>query len=76
MLHLRRVVHAICALVALTSAVVLVGWVLGEPALRNIVPGTVQMKALTAIVAQQRSRGPRLRAVPLLRARISPEAGS
>jgi diguanylate cyclase (GGDEF)-like protein len=48
-LHLRRVVHAACALVALTSTVVLAGWVLGEPALRNIVPGTVEMKALTAI---------------------------
>jgi len=43
-------VRAICGVVALTSAVVLVGgWVLGHSVLRNIVPGTVEMKALTAL---------------------------
>jgi diguanylate cyclase (GGDEF)-like protein len=37
-------------LAGLTGAVVLVGgWMLGDAALRNIVPGTVEMKALTAI---------------------------
>ncbi len=45
-----RFAHAACALVAAIGAVVLVGgWVLGRPELRNIVPGTVGMKALTAV---------------------------
>lgn len=48
--HLRWTAWTACALVALTSAIVLVGgWMLGDAALRNIAPGTVQMKALTAV---------------------------
>jgi diguanylate cyclase (GGDEF)-like protein len=43
-------VRAACGFVVLTSAVVLVGgWILGHSGLRNIVPGTVAMKALTAV---------------------------
>jgi diguanylate cyclase (GGDEF)-like protein len=43
-------VRCACGVVVLTSAVVLVGgWVLGHSVLRNIVPGTVGMKALTAV---------------------------
>ncbi len=39
-----------CVLVVLTSAVVLVGgWMFGRVELRSIVPGSVEMKALTAI---------------------------
>jgi diguanylate cyclase (GGDEF)-like protein len=48
--HVGWAVRAACGIVVLTSAVVLVGgWVLGHSVLRNIVPGTVEMKALTAV---------------------------
>lgn len=48
--HMAWCVRALCGVVVLTSAVVLVGgWVLGYSVLRNIVPGTVAMKALTAV---------------------------
>jgi diguanylate cyclase (GGDEF)-like protein len=48
--HLARSARAACVLVALICSVVLVGgWMLGQVELRNIVPGTVGMKALTAI---------------------------
>ncbi|HEX4345281.1 MAG TPA: GGDEF domain-containing protein [Solirubrobacteraceae bacterium] len=48
--HLRRSTAAACWLTVLTGIVVLVGgWVFGDVALRNIIPGTVGMKALTAI---------------------------
>jgi len=48
--HLARFARACCAFVALTSVVVLVGgWMLDREELRNIVPGTVGMKSLTAI---------------------------
>jgi diguanylate cyclase (GGDEF)-like protein len=43
-------VRAACGAVVVTSVVVLVGgWVLGHSELRNLVPGTVGMKALTAV---------------------------
>ncbi len=47
---LARFVRLACLFVALTSAVVFVGgWMLGRVELRNIVPGSVGMRALTAI---------------------------
>src|ERR1044072_6688490 len=48
--QLARFARACCGFVALTSAIVIVGgWILDQVALRSIVPGTVGMKALTAI---------------------------
>ncbi len=48
--HLRRAAIAACGLVVFVSLLVLVGgWVFGRIELRSIVPGTVGMKALTAI---------------------------
>jgi diguanylate cyclase (GGDEF)-like protein len=72
--HLRRVAIASCALVVLVGLVVLIGgWVFGRVELRNLVPGTVGMKALTAIgllsaslsllAALSEPRPPRLRVV-------------
>jgi diguanylate cyclase (GGDEF)-like protein len=48
--HLRHAALAGCWLVVVVGLVVLVGgWVFGRVELRNLVPGTVGMKALTAI---------------------------